>query len=284
MTRIDRQLVAYACLASLATSGCSRVPSPLTPSATGPVGTPSRGVLRGGALLPKEGPGYRWFSPVGKHWGIPRFVRALAGAAGEVARARPAGPPLLIGDLSARAGGAIPNHASHRTGRDVDVLFYVASLDGRPEPSPGFVKFGADGLAFAGPDAGGPRYLRLDVERDWLFVRALVTSPEANVQWIFVSAPIEGLLVEWARARGESDEVIVRAQSVMRQPTDSLPHDDHFHVRTACLPDEAVAGCEGGGPYWPWLPQLPHADAGALDAAIALEASDDPPAASVASW
>jgi hypothetical protein len=47
------------------------------------------------------------------------------------------------------------------------------------------------------------------------------------------------------------------AETVMLQPKDSLPHDDHLHLRTACLPDEAVLGCEGGGPYWPWLPPLP---------------------------
>jgi hypothetical protein len=32
-----------------------------------------------------------------------------------------------------------------------------------------------------------------------------------------------------------------------------------MHLRTACTPEEAVIGCEGGGPYWPWLPPLPTA-------------------------
>ena len=44
----------------------------------------------------------------------------------------------------------------------------------------------------------------------------------------------------------------------MLQPADSLPHDDHLHLRTACTPEEALVGCEGGGPYWPWLPPLPR--------------------------
>src|SRR5262249_42060405 len=43
----------------------------------------------------------------------------------------------------------------------------------------------------------------------------------------------------------------------MQQPSDSLPHDDHLHLRTTCAPDEVVRGCEGGGPYWPWLAALP---------------------------
>ena len=49
-----------------------------------------------------------------------------------------------------------------------------------------------------------------------------------------------------------------QAESVLLQPGDSSAHDDHLHLRLACTPDEAIAGCLGGGPYWPWLPQLPQ--------------------------
>jgi penicillin-insensitive murein endopeptidase len=103
-------------------------------------------------------------------------------------------------------------------------------------------------------ESGGPSYVRLDLAREWLLIRALVTSPAANVQWLFISAPIEALLTEYARARGEDASVVWHAENLMLQPKDSLPHDDHLHLRTACLPEETVLGCEGGGPYWPWLP------------------------------
>ena len=43
----------------------------------------------------------------------------------------------------------------------------------------------------------------------------------------------------------------------MRQPSDGAVHDDHMHVRTACSNEEVFEGCEGGGPYWPWLPGFP---------------------------
>ncbi|MET0595212.1 MAG: hypothetical protein ABW133_21105, partial [Polyangiaceae bacterium] len=79
----------------------------------------------------------------------------------------------------------------------------------------------------------------------------------ANVQWMFVSLPVEALITDYARARGEDAELVWHAESVMLQPRDALPHDDHLHLRTACMPDEAVFGCEGGGPDWPWLPALP---------------------------
>jgi penicillin-insensitive murein DD-endopeptidase len=238
-------------------SGCSNTPSPLTPHFLGTVGAPSRGVLATGVELPMSGHGFRWLNPMGHHYGIPRFVNAVVNAAAEVERQRPGGSPLLVGDLSKRLGGRIPHHNSHRSGRDVDLLFYAETPGGEPVRSPGFFKFGPDGLAAVPSERGAPRFVRLDLPREWLLIKALMTAPQANIQWLFISSPIEALLTEYARARGEDPELIWHAEAVMLQPIDSLPHDDHLHVRTACLPDEAVVGCEGGGPYWPWLPPLP---------------------------
>jgi penicillin-insensitive murein endopeptidase len=238
-------------------SSCSYTPSPLTPNLLGTVGAPGHGVLSEGVELPMSGPGYRWLRPEGHHYGVPRLVDAVEGAAAEVERQRPGGAPLMVGDLSKRLGGRISGHASHRTGRDVDLLFYIETPSGEPVANSGFYKFGSDGLAYIPPDHGGPRYVRLDVAREWLLVKALMTSPLANVQWMFISSPLEALLTEYARARGESAELIWHAETVMLQPRDSLPHDDHLHLRTACTPEEALVGCEGGGPYWPWLPALP---------------------------
>lgn len=248
----------FVCTLAFLVGGCSRTPSPLTPGIVGAtIGTPSQGVLRDGARLPPSGPGWKWFRPVGgQYHGLPRFVSAIQHAAEYVQERRP-GPPLVVGDLSAQTGGKIPRHASHRTGRDVDLLFYATTPEGVPVENPGFLKFGPDGLAYVPERLGGPSYLRLDVERQWLLTKALLENPDANVQWIFVSEPVEALLIEYARARGEDPDLVFRALSVMKQPSNGLPHDDHFHVRTACLPDEALAGCEGGGPYWAWLPEIP---------------------------
>jgi penicillin-insensitive murein endopeptidase len=64
---------------------------------------------------------------------------------------------------------------------------------------------------------------------------------------------VEALVVEYALAKGEDSQLIWRAQTVMLQPIDSLPHDDHLHVRIACPRGTGAQGCEGGGPYWAWL-------------------------------
>jgi len=213
--------------------------------------------LSEGSELPQEGPGYRWFRPTGHHYGVPRLVRAIARAASEVEQQRPGGAPLMVGDLSKRFGGRIAGHHTHRSGRDVDLLFYIETPEGEPVTNPGFFKFGPDGLAFVPPDAGGPKFVRLDVAREWLLIKTLLLTPSANVQWMFISAPLEGLVTEYARALGEDDELVWHAETVMLQPKDSLPHDDHLHLRTACTPEEAAQGCEGGGPSWPWLPAPP---------------------------
>lgn len=251
-------------------TGCSHTPSPLAPNFLGSVGAPGHGVLSAGIELPMSGPGFRWLRPVGHHYGVPRLVNAIATAAEEVARQRPGGAPLMVGDLSKRFGGRLAGHRSHRSGRDVDLLFYVETPAGESVQSPGFFRFGSDGLAAIPPDRGAPRYVRLDIAREWLLIKTLLMTPDANVQWMFISAPVEALLTEYARARGEDNDLVWHAENVMLQPGDSLPHDDHVHLRTACTPDEALVGCEGGGPYWPWLPPLLTAIPPESDDSLAL--------------
>lgn len=235
--------------AALFLVGCGRVPTPLAPHVGGSVGTPNRGVLTDGAELPREGEGFAWLRQDDRHHGLPRFVEAIERAAATVARERPGGV-LAVGDLSAPQGGTLMPHLSHRSGRDADLLFYATTLEGAPVASPGFVHFGPDGLAW---DPDHKRFLRFDVEREWLLVRALVTDPEARIQWVFVSRDVEAMLVEWARARGEPAEIVARAMDVMLQPKPGGVHDDHVHIRTACSPLEIVRGCEPTGPARPWL-------------------------------
>lgn len=239
---------------ALLSGGCVSAPTPLAPGLAGSVGMPNQGVQTGAVELPEQGKGFTRYRPKGQnHWGRPRLVSALARIAAEVDDELP-GATLVIGDLGARTGGKIPGHASHRSGRDVDLLFYALTPAGAPIPSPGFVRFEADALAVV-PDSGD--YVRLDTARTWLLVKKLLNDSEMGVQFLFVSKPVEALLMDYARARGEPLELQYRAQTVMLQPGDSLPHDDHLHLRIACSPDETQAGCSGGGPYWEWLPALP---------------------------
>jgi penicillin-insensitive murein endopeptidase len=239
---------------ALLVSGCFNTPTPLAPGLHGTVGAPNRGVLTESEELPVRGPGFVRFRPQSSHYfGRPRLVHALTSAAASVATLAPGGAPLSIGDLSAKTGGRIPGHDSHRTGRDVDLLFLVTTPAGASVPSPGFVRFEGDGLARV---ENSTDYVRIDVAREWLLLRSLLTSPEVGVQFMFVCRELEALLIDHARALGEPDSLVWQAETVMLEPSDSLRHDDHVHLRIACSPEEAVAGCSGGGPRWQWLPPI----------------------------
>ncbi|MFT3774982.1 MAG: penicillin-insensitive murein endopeptidase [Minicystis sp.] len=240
--------------AALLSVACTGTPSPLAPAIRGSIGVPHNGMITNAVALPKKGEGYALLRTNDRNWGNPRLVAAIQGAAKTVARARPGGARLMVGDISARWGGQASGHRSHRTGRDADLLIYVLTPDGRSIESPGFVRFGPDGLG----EIEKGKFVRVDVAREWQLVKALVTSPEANVQWLFFARWLEALVIEYARARDEDPELIWHAESVLLQPGDSSAHDDHLHLRVACTPDEAIAGCLGGGPYWPWLPALPQ--------------------------
>lgn len=259
-------------LASALCSACIGTPSPLHPNLHGTIGFPHGGVQTSAIELPVSGPGFVRFRPTERvYWGQPALVNAIQSVAASVHTRFAGGPPMVLGDLSARLGGKIPRHNSHRSGRDVDVLWQLMTPAGKPVRTPGFIKVGPDGLAIE-PDSG--RYYRLDVERQWQVVKGFITTPGLHVQWMFCSTWIEALLIQYARALGEPDELVWRAQTVMLQPADSLPHDDHIHMRIACSPEQAVSGCMGGGPLWDWLPPLPDLGEFSL-AELALLTSDD---------
>ena len=261
--------------------GACSIPSAIAPSLKGSVGVPHAGFLTGAAELPAQGPGFVWRTKVDHHFALPRMIALLEAASDTVATEHPGTPPLYIGELSAKGGGALmPKHRSHRTGRDVDLMFFMSRPDGVPVAGDDFARFGADGL---GVDRRGA-FVRFDVAREWSLVRALLSSNVAHVQWMFIARPIEAMLVEHAIALGEPAALVAKAEQVMQQPGDSLPHDDHLHLRLACEPDDLWAGCDGGGPRWAWLPRASPTEASEgelLDAILgpSVIAATDPPIA-----
>ncbi len=253
MTSSSVATLTFACLAW----GCARNPSPLEPGREGSIGLPYRGCLTGAVELPESGTGFRFLRHDDRHFATPRFAGAIERAAAVVAQRRPGGT-LVLGDLSQQHGGRLLPHLSHRTGHDADLVLYATTLEGAPIEAPGFVHYGPDGLAW---DATGERYVRFDVEREWLLVKALLEDPDARVEWMFSNHVVESMLVEWARARGEPADIVLRAELVLLEPHPGGPHDDHIHVRTACTLEEEAQGCETGGPVRPWLSATSRLDA-----------------------
>lgn len=252
-----RSLQPVVALLGLLSFGCMSTPSPLAPSLGGTVGVPHNGVLTHAEELPQAGLGYvrfREHSPA--YFGLPRLVRAIERAAATVEHELPGGAPLVVGDLGAKTGGKIPRHNSHRTGRDVDFLFYLIRPDGISLRNPGFIPLGADGFVKLPHDD----YALIDVQRQWLLFKTLITDSEVDVQFLFMSRDLEARVMDYALSKESDLALLWHAQTVMLQPGDSLPHADHVHMRIACKPEEAVSGCSGGGPHWPWFERFPFLD------------------------
>jgi hypothetical protein len=106
-------------------------------------------------------------------YGHPSLVLMLQRSAKQIARSFP-GSTLTVGDLSFAGGGPLVGHASHQSGRDADVLFYVRDAKGRIAKTPGFISFGGDGKA---RDGSG---LVFDDERNWQLVQAWARDHRAG--------------------------------------------------------------------------------------------------------
>jgi penicillin-insensitive murein DD-endopeptidase len=230
-------------------------PDPMTlgPEVSASIGGPSDGRLDGGVPLPLHGPGYRFDprkSPERRH-GTVELVQALIRAAASVHERLP-GNELTIGDLSMRKGGTIAGHASHQSGRDVDVMFYLLDDEGQP--------FGGKPIPLE-PDGTGHDYndladgsddvrVHLDVPRTWAFVEALLSDPGIAINRIYVVEHVRTMLLEHARETKAPKAIIELFGHVTCQPR--FPHDDHMHIRAFCTPEDIANGCLDTKPIYPW--------------------------------
>jgi penicillin-insensitive murein endopeptidase len=198
-------------------------------------------------------------------WGLPVLVQTLRRAAGRVAK-KHGRSVLLVGDLSARKGGALDGHNSHQTGRDADIGFYATNSKGMPVPQKRFIEFDGAGKAEV------PSWLRFDDERNWALVEALLEDKDGGVRYLFVSGAVRGRLLAYAVKKKVPKDLIARATAAMLSPRDEDGHDDHFHVRIAC--PEAMRGVCMEEPSAQGLREAaePAADSGAVAPAAAEKA------------
>ncbi|MCC7539164.1 MAG: penicillin-insensitive murein endopeptidase [Deltaproteobacteria bacterium] len=265
-------------LVAFAASGCATWSRSLPEGRTVSFGSTSSGFLLNGVPLADRGPGYVRARPNdGVRWGTPQLVGMIERSAARVQERHPRSSPLRVGDLSASHGGEHFRHRSHRTGRDVDILFYQTDGRGRSLPATGFYRFDQDGRLVTGnapagasapttsaaaapsrpaatvASSSGGGGIRFDVARNWSFVEAMLEDPEAHVQWIFVADGLKALLLAHALRVRAHPETILRASYVLHQPRGAAPHDDHFHVRVSCSVEDLTLGCLQQGPLWPWM-------------------------------
>jgi len=200
------------------------------------VGSPTDGRLLGGSRL-DEAP-YLRLLPVyandDARWGLGSLVALVDRAARAVRRQFP-DAVLSVGQLSRRGGGDIDRHASHESGRDADLSFYIRGQTNHPLFSDHMVSFRGDGTAPSWPGAF------FDDAKNWALVASIAGETRTRVTYIFVAAPLRARLLAYAAHIGAPIAVRNRAAELMVQPRGSLPHDDHFHVRIGC--PSGMTGC-----------------------------------------
>jgi hypothetical protein len=195
------------------------------------VGKPWKGKLRRAARL-GEGRGYVIRRPE-RSYGTRHLVDLVRDVVRSVRVDHPKVHALAIGDLSVRGGGKISLHQSHQSGRDVDVGFYFKR---RPAGYPdSFV-------------VGTKANLDLAATWDLLVAFARTADDRGGVSAIFLDYDLQGVLYEWAKARGVSAGYLDRLfQYPEGKGGDGLVrhepnHDDHFHIRVKCPVGDD--GCE----------------------------------------
>lgn len=259
-------------LAALLLTACAVPVSSGTPVSTS---ASNAGWLRYGVSLPEYGAGFVRARPgESTRFGIPRLVESIQASAGFVHEQLPGGYPLRVGDLSAPSGGRHSRHGSHRSGRDVDLIYYATDVYGAPARGRGWVAYDRFGTGAESGERGGEVFL-FDEERNWALVRHLVMNEEALVQWIFTSRGIKARLLRYAIAHERDPEAILRATWILHQPSRGNPHANHFHVRIACGAEQVALGCRDRGPIWPWFgdfTQKLDAPGEALDDAFLVQA------------
>ena len=217
------------------------------------LGSHGKGALVHGAAMPFEGTGY-WIHPDWRARGNRYGTEEMIGWLTEVfADANRADPDLVVnlGDLSARRGGDTAKHRSHASGRDVDIFLLASDGEGRAlHELPGMLHFGDDGRALRwSPGKAGHAIkesipdAHLDARRNWAVVRAMLSRPSVEVQWIFLQEPLAALLIAQGEREGAPPQLLAKARAVLHQPTDSQPHDDHMHVRLFCATGDRAFGC-----------------------------------------
>jgi len=133
---------------------------------------------------------------------------------------------LAIGDISAEHGGAITEHHSHQSGRDVDIgLIYNEKPRGYPES---FIDATEDNL---------------DCEATFALIEAFAATSrdDGGAQVMFLDFRVQGLIYHWAKDHDVDDETLDRlfqfphgrgsSEGIVRHEPN---HADHIHVRFRC--------------------------------------------------
>lgn len=187
------------------------------------VGAPWDGWLRQPARL-EAGDGYVIRRPW-RAFGTRATVDFITRVISDVRDAFPDAHVLAIGDISAEHGGAITEHHSHQSGRDVDIgLVYNEKPRGYPE---NFINATQDNL---------------DCEATFALVEGFADTAreDGGAQVMFLDFNVQGMLYRWAKEHDVDDGKLARLFQYPRrgQSVGLVRHEpnhaNHLHVRFKC--------------------------------------------------
>lgn len=185
-------------------------------------GAANRGRLYHGEPLPFS-PNYRVLYPhrsFGTYYTISEVTRVL----NNFGAAYPDSEPLIVGDISFRNGRKIHPHASHRSGRDIDISYP------RKSASKTLRRF------------SHTRRNELDARRMLVLLKDFIDG--GYVEYIFMDRHLQKRVRAEALAQGAPQEWVER---VFQYPAYSGGtaivrhaggHKNHFHVRFKCQPTD----------------------------------------------
>jgi hypothetical protein len=191
------------------------------------VGAPNRGRLENGVPF-VEGKYWQLRSYRPRSFATRSVVVHLATALETWGAAYPEAEPIKLGEFSKKGGGRLKPHSSHRTGRDVDVGYAVHN----PPEGPKFRRANEESL---------------DAEATWGLVHALIRT--GNIDYIFMNSYVQRMLLPYAEKElspedtrrwfsAASDDYATQNRAIVKH---WRGHDDHMHVRFACVPTDV--GC-----------------------------------------
>ena len=194
-----------------------------------------------------------------RRFGSPSLVALLRRSAARMRRWSPEHTGCF-GDLSARGGGKITGHRSHRTGGMLTCFLFAKDVNGDPYlETRGMLRFGATGRAVGGgprlgrhrPQFHRPRTSFLMPTGTGCFVKALLVGSGGGRRMDFLFEPLAVRVLTAAVRDGASSSLLARAEAVLQEPVGALPHDDHMHV-VYCSAETARLGCRDRR-LKPWL-------------------------------
>jgi penicillin-insensitive murein endopeptidase len=209
------------------------------------IGSYTAGCLSGAVSLPPNGTGYQLMRPTrNRSYGHPNLIRFIESIARTTSLQQ--GGVVLIGDLGQMRGGPTPSgHRSHQTGLDVDIWYLLSQQ-------------------------AATRSLAFDERETWSAPSVLIAKSDAvdDSQW---SSAHEKILEAVSR-NPEVDRIFVNpsikrllctrksGHDWLRKVRPWWGHDDHFHVRLKCPPNNKNCtgqeplpesdGCDGSLAWW----------------------------------